>query len=441
MTLPLRPFQLIGSEFLQARRAAFLCDDAGLGKSAQALHACDQLGLRRVLCVGPAVAGVSWPQQLSLWSPDRKFVRVTADTTQFREKAFYFVSYDLLSRTDNKRLRQLLSSPENRWDALILDEAQCCKNRQANRTKAIYGSRGVALNAERVFVLSGTLTPNHAGEAWTHLRALAPDILREADALEEYEFINKYCRYEDTDFGRRIYGSKNMADLRERIAPVVLRRRKDDVLPELPPIDFLTAPIEADKDAVSELLFKLLAEIADELGAPDVEEMLRRVTEFSAYATARRALGLAKIKGCVEWCVDRFESGEEKLLVFAHHREVVERLTRELIDFGPVTYHGDTLQCDRFRAVDRFQNDPTCKVFVGQIMSAGTAITLTAAKTVLLAEFSGTPGVNYQAASRAHRMGQRDGVQAYFAMVPGTLDEAIADLAARRAREIAELFD
>lgn len=457
--MQLRDFQTIGSSFLQDKAYRLLCDDAGLGKSAMVLDAADNLGLKRVLCVGPAVAGVSWPLQISQWSPSRTFVNLDlGENFGFDLPGFYFVSYDMLSQKKGRAIVAALASCK-KWDALVLDEGQYLKSAGANRTKAIYGAKGegttspegLARNAARIWVLSGTLTPNHAGEAYTHLRALFPDVLVSIPAFggrvpEQHEFEDMFCDVRDTVYGRAITGSKNQKVLRAAIAPVLLRRRKINVMPELPPMEWLTAPLDLDASVVREIYAAglLAAGLPYDSAAEDLDD--DQLAAFLAanetnLAAQRRSLGLAKVPACVRWVKERLTAGEPKVIVFAHHRAVIEGLMAGLLNHSPVQLHGGTGTTERAQAVEQFQKAPSCRVFIGQIVAAGTAITLTAAKTVFFAEYAGTPGVNYQAASRAHRMGQRDGVQVYFGSVPNSLDEKIARTAARRAREISELFD
>lgn len=446
--MKLRDFQEHGSEFLQGKQEAMLLDDAGLGKSAQVLAAADKLQLPRILCVGPAVASVSWRSQVRIWSPKRRFVDLDmAGVFGLELPGVYFVSYDMLSRRANSDLLgQLLGCVD--WDLLVLDEAQYLKNPGSNRTSAVYGAAttgradplALVSNARRVWLLSGTLTPNHNGELYPHLRALF------GLPSEQHEFEDDYCVVRETVYGRSIARNRNTAQLRRLIAPHILRRLKSAVLTELAPMEFFTAPIALDEAVVRKILAYsmapgkyALAEAAALSADPDA--LLAFLEEQPNFAAARRDLGLAKTPGCAAWVEDRLNSGERKVIVFAVHTAVIDGLRNALADHSPVVLDGRTTTAGRIRAVDAFQNDPATRVFIGQLVAAGTAITLTASSCVFFAEYAGTPGLNYQAASRAHRIGQNCGVQVYFGMVPDSLDAAIAETAKRRAREIADLFD
>jgi len=158
-------------------------------------------------------------------------------------------------------------------------------------------------------------------------------------------------------------------------------------------------------------------------------------------------LGLAKLRGATEYIVDMLDSLPEnrKVLVFAHHADVIAALTTHLAEYSPAVLVGKTSQREREEAVDKFLNDPKCRVFVGNIQAAGTAITLVGPKCkcsdVVFVESSWTPMDNAQAACRVHRIGQKDGVVARMLSASGTVDDLIHGLLVRKAREFTQLFD
>jgi SNF2 family DNA or RNA helicase len=158
-------------------------------------------------------------------------------------------------------------------------------------------------------------------------------------------------------------------------------------------------------------------------------------------ATLRRTLGVAKAAPSAEWAREKLGTGVDKILLFAWHTEVITTLADLLLDFNPVTITGATSTAERSRAVDRFQNDPGTRVFVGQIKAAGTAITLTAAAHIGIVEPSWVPGENEQVIARAWRMGQVRPVLASFLYVPGSLDQRIMRAFRRKASELLPLYE
>jgi SNF2 family DNA or RNA helicase len=475
----LRPYQDQGVTFLATdtipHRNRLLCDDAGLGKSRQVIEAADRLGFKWRLILCPASARLVWPHEITRWSQRRSLVRVlrgqiTPDAKPPAELASIarregcdtitvIAAYDAFSasRSAVGWLRWLC---QVKWDVLVLDEIHRLGHSASNRTQRIYGRNcdgvdSLIQHAHRVWGLSGTLTNNHNGETWTHLHALFPHTLLHhfpgsphPRPMNEPEFTERFCDIRDTRFGRVVTGSKNIPDLRQRIQGIVLRRRKQDVLPELPPMAWDAVPLDnVDTRPVAEtdgfrLVRKGAEPILAQLGEADDDEFLEILSHPNpALASLRRAIGMAKTTRALDYITELLEGGVPKLLVFAHHIEVLHRLHLGLTGFAPVLFQGSTPERVRTEAVKRFQNDPKCRVFLGQIDAAGTALTLTAASDVVFVESSWVPSSNYQAASRAHRLGQRSAVLVRLLYAPDTLDERINAIVARKARDFAQLWD
>jgi SNF2 family DNA or RNA helicase len=454
---------------LRDHKAVLLCDDPGLGKTLQALTTAVRLNASRILVICPAGARRVWSAEIERWFPlwsSRVFLvepgTLTGKVQQVLarpEPLILVIGYDDLSPTDS-RVSPLLASPANPWDLLIIDEAHYLKN-FSNRTKAVYGVRGedegIQANAAHIILLSGTPTPNHAGELWQHCRTLWPWSLlwphgspRAGQRMAQTDFEDRYTRYRDTVYGRQVSGSKNQDHLRATLASVVMRRRKDDVLPELPPLQIQDialdppAPGQRLNPQAQALAGRLIWSLGSRAGVAledrDADGQLLKAlqTPDGELATLRRELGELKVPGTIRWVQERLNS-TEKLLLFAWHLSVIEHLRRGLAEFDPVVITGETSPTGRVNAVELFQRRAGVRVFIGQVKAAGTAITLTAASEVAIVEPSWVPGDNVQAICRAHRLGQHDSVLASFLYLPGTLDQRIMAAFRRKASEIAEL--
>jgi SWI/SNF-related matrix-associated actin-dependent regulator 1 of chromatin subfamily A len=260
--------------------------------------------------------------------------------------------------------------------------------------------------------------------------------------MTQPEFEDRFTRYKDTVYGRQFLGSKNQQVLRERLKDVILRRRKDDVLPELPPLIVQDVPLDPVRDWKASLGLdaRMTAGRLDFALADETDDALikRLRTPDAHVATLRRELGELKVQPTILWVQERMLSAN-KLLLFAWHHSVIEHLRRGLLEFGPVVVTGETSPLARATAIEAFQTRPGNRLFIGQVLAAGTAITLTAASEVAIVEPSWVPGENVQAICRAHRLGQRDSVLASFLFLPGTLDERVMQVFRRKAGEIAEL--
>jgi len=214
---------------------------------------------------------------------------------------------------------------------------------------------------------------------------------------------------------------------------VMLRRLKAEVLPDLPEISFDPLYVEGRIGVAGPE-----AELVREALAKDGVDGLKRVA--SHVATLRRLTGMAKVEPVVEWVREWLEGCDRKIVLFAHHREVIQYLWQF---FATQTgYHvakidGETV--DRQKQIDHF-NDKA-RVFIGQNTAAGTGITLTAASDLVLVESSWVPAENAQIAGRIHRIGQKNGCQVRFATLAGSIDEDIQRAVARKTADISAILD
>lgn len=418
------PYQITGAEFLSRRKRALLADEMGLGKSAQAIMACDAVGARDrcVLVLCPASVRENWRREFAKFSK-----------TGIRP---------IVQSYNNANAINTDPPPGDKWDVLVLDESHYLKNHKAKRTQAVFGPRcdgegGLVSKAERVFLLTGTPAPNHPAELWPMLRTCAPELIYGVNhqPLSYWSFVKKYCKTRDNGFGIQIVGGRNLEQLKARMSPFVLRRKKEEVLKELPPIRFDELAVEKTGtltfDNVDQAL--LIEKTLAEKGVAGLREMAPHVAQL------RRVTGMAKVKGCLDWIEDQLDGGLEKLVVFAHHKDVIEQLYVGLYHrFEPAIITGATT--DRQHQIDKFQNNDLCGVFLGQIQAAGTGITLTAASDVLFVESSWTPADNEQAAMRVHRIGQRNACLIRFATLAGSIDEQIQRALMRKTETIRQLF-
>lgn len=458
------PYQETGIDFLSARPAALLADDAGLGKSLQLIRAADKVGATRLLVVSPAVGRVSWAIQFQEWDTSGRLVvqfpNQTAGLIPDGPLAL-IVTHDYLSNTARAASLMQAMMRAQPFDAVIVDEAHAFKNPSANRTQMLYGHRAMRRSGllrpelygghdpKHVWIATATPTPLHAGELYPHLRALFPDVLTSlfnGKMPGHVQFTEWACYVEQTAFGTRINGNRPnaIALLRQAIKPLMLLRTKADVLTQLPPLTTTLLPLEvvkpADRDAVTDALLDITS-------LSDDDEFLSAVTSAWTdphYSTRRKALGILKASAVLPWIKDFLSADpDRKLAVFAHHRDVIDYLRSELaaLRIGSCVVDGRTSPPEAAEAVDRFQTEPRCRVFIGQNRAASTAITLTAASTVLLLEPDPSPAINYQALSRCHRLGQRDNVHGVFAAEASNPIEArLINIIRRRAADNRDLF-
>lgn len=443
------PYQEVGAEWLPTKKLALLADEMGLGKSAQAIRACDKLQAQRVLVLCPAVARLNWMREFEKFS--RSSLSVSAllsSSTLPKQLSSLVTSYDLLASSASLRSKLMAST----WDVLICDESHYLKNPDAKRTQIVF--EGLAKRAKHVWCLSGTPAPNHSGELYPFVKAAG---LFKGDY---WAFVRRYCQTVETIYGTKIVGIKNTAELKALIAPVVLRRRKEEVLKDLPPImftDVIVEPSDIDYDRFFIHMGrpipeeKFVNEIVKQQEAVDSVIKLTGLGQDGIDALGsvaphvqmlRRYHGLQKVPGIVDIISAELEAGAyEKIVIFAVHRDVLEDLHERLAKYKPVKVYGGTPATKRDAHVRKFQNDPRCRVFLGNVMAAGTAINLTAAHQMAFVEMDWVPANNAQAAMRVHRIGQTKPVTVRIFSLANSTDEKVQRVLRRKTRDITALFD
>lgn len=419
------PFQVEGGKFLAGRKRALLADDMGLGKSAQAIIACESVGAKHVLVICPASVRENWR---------REFVKFS--TTGVKPVV---QSYDDIVD------KPWIGITNHLWDVLIVDEAHYLKTPDARRTQVIYGKKcdgvgGIIERAERVFLLTGTPVANHYGELWTMLHAMIPGQIHGVNGrpMKYPTFETRYClTAADGHGGTRVVKSKNHESLRAALDGFMLRRKKEEVLNDLPPIRFDTLAVSGTIPSFDGDIdqFALVRKALAEKGIGGLKELAPHVAQL------RRLTGLVKAESCAKWIADWIEAGGKKLAVFAYHRDVIHALVGALEqeNIGYTGIDGSHESRDRQLRIDAFQNRPEIKVFIGQIQTC-IGFNLTAAADALFVETDWTPSNNEQAAMRIHRIGQKNACLVRFAMLAGSIDEDIQRAVMRKSQDIARLF-
>jgi SNF2 family DNA or RNA helicase len=437
-------FQKAGIEYASKRTMTLVGDEPGLGKSIQAVGVSNLLSeIQKVLIICPASLKINWKREWKKW--DIKDLHVSIVEKSFnlaQSQQVVIVNYDKL-----KKFRAEIRKTE--WDLLIVDEAHFLKSSKAQRTREVLG--GIKRNADREIVervtpipakrrlfLTGTPILSRPKELWPILQSLDPNGL----GSDWYAYAERYCglwEIKDRE-GKRIGwkwdGATNLPELQDRLrSAFMVRRLKKDVLTSLPPKIRQVISIEP-----SSSLKKLIAmEILSYEQYKDTLKESENPPAFSAMAQARKEVGIAKVPFCVEH-IKEILNEREKIVAFVHHHEVADRLS-ETFGESAVRIDGRVSLPDRQKAVDRFQMDPTCRIFIGGIQAAGVGLTLTASSTVIFVELDWTPGNISQAEDRCHRIGQRDCVTVQHIVFAGSLDEHMASTIIEKQRIIDTALD
>ncbi len=439
----LRPYQQAGLDFLAHASTlgvgAVLADDMGLGKTVQALAWLAHLrqidpdgGPSLVVC--PASVVHNWAREVERFAPALRVLLLTSGESrhaaweQIREYDIVVTNYALLRRD------------ADRWHgvalrAVILDEAQNIKNPGAAVTRAAQ-----ALQAKHRLALTGTPLENRALDLWSILSFVNPGYLGSRAA-----FAERFDALEAAPHARRLLIAK--------LRPVLLRRTKRAVAPELP------ARIEERRDCEltkgqrqlylaelrrSRALVEALRTTPGGLARNKITVLaaltrLRQICCHPSLAGGDPSLGSGKFDALIEILEPLLAEGH-KVLVFSQFVSLLKILQPALAERGMRQHFLSGQTVKREQVVADFQNDPDPCVFLVSLKAGGTGLNLTAASYVVLFDPWWNPAVEAQAIDRSHRIGQDRTVIAYRLLARGTIEEKIWELQQRKAALSRELL-
>jgi len=464
------PFQKAGIEYASSRPATLIADEMGLGKTIQSLGVINlDRAIRTVLVVCPASLKLNWQREADKWLVRKMKTRILASSDilprNVPKGSFWIVNYDVFARhmevvkegsgpraKESIKFTGTFEVLQNEFDLLIVDEAHYVKNHKAKRSKAVYSLKG-----RRRLFLTGTPIVNTPVELWPLISNLDRNTWRSF-----WYFAKQYCGAYNNGHGWDFKGACNLDELQDKLRrTVMVRRLKRDVLTELPDkvrqvieipsngeygeiIQMEKDAWEAHEERTTGLRVQVeLAKASEDEDAYNtaVDNLKKGMSvAFTEMARIRHEIAVAKLPAVVNHVRDALES-HDKVVVFAHHHDVLNGLMEGLAEFDPVKLSGAEGLGERQVNVDRFQKAASCRVFVGQIMAAGVGITLTASSHVIFAELDWVPGNVTQAEDRCHRIGQADSVLVQHIVLEESLESQMAKTIVRKQRVIDDALD
>ena len=424
------PYQKVGIQWALDRQGSLIGDEMGLGKTIQAIGVINNdESIKRVLIVCPKSLKLNWAKELTKWLTRDLSIGIVNPGKDIPDADILIVNYDILYRYDFN---------EHEWDLVVGDEIHFCKNAKTRRGKAFY-----ELDGRRRIGLTGTPIVNRPAELFPIIHWLDP-----VTWDNFFKYAKRYCDATQGRHGWDFSGASNLPQLQEELrASVMVRRKKVDVLKELPrkrrsivviPSNGAAKIIEAELAAYrrhQERLAEAMAERDLAEAGEDSEGYKAAVAKLFAInsimlqeiSSHRAEVALAKAPHVAEHVQNILEDNDGyKVVVFAHHKAVVDLLMMELKQYNPVKVTGDVSATNRQAAVERFQSDPACQVFVGNIQAAGVGLTLTASAHVVMGELDWVPGNVSQAEDRCHRIGQEESVLIEHLVFDNSLDAKMA---------------
>lgn len=410
-----------GIKFLLSRKKAILADDMGLGKTIQAVVSTLATESKKVLIICPSSTKINWEREINMFG---EYDTSIIQGRKWKPAKYTIINYDILKnfhtvkKRGEKPIEELTQILDEKFDTLIVDEAHYLKNH-----KSIRGSIVTDLvkktDFENVWLLTGTPVANRPKDLYNLLKIIGHPL---ADNWQFY--VKRYC--DAKNFKKRLKngkikniwlvdGNSNLGELSIRIKNKVLRRMKEEVLdmPDktiIPVFNQLSSKEWVEYDNLwEEYLIKRKEQ--KKRGSPqrDLVELI----------LLRQFIAMKAIPNTIE-LVDSAIEEDKKVIIFTTFNDELLDL-QEYYGNKCVVHNGSMSSNDKQHSVDEFQNNPNKKVFIGNIMSAGVGITLTAADTVVFNSFDWVPGNNEQAEDRSYRIGQKNNVSVYYQLFDDTI--------------------
>ena len=389
-----------------------LADDMGLGKTTSTIIAALETGAKKILIICPASLKINWQREIENYSNRPTSI---IEGKKWEDSDFIIINYDIIKNFHDEKKKSDSVLLKTKFDLVIIDEAHYIQNKQAQRTKLI---NDFVSNVDRLWLLTGTPITSRPINYFNLLNLIECPVAKNWMA-----YVKRYCNGFQFQAGRRkiwnVSGASNLEELRDRTAPLVLRRLKENVL-DLP--DKIITPVYLRlKSKEYESLMGEYYDWYDKNGESDSLTL-----QFTKLTKVRQVIAEEKVPSTIEICENIVEQGK-KVIVFTNFTKTLEMI---LEHFGKkaVRLDGQMSQKERQMSVDRFQNEDDVMVFVGNIKAAGVGITLTAGEAVVMNDLSFLPSDHSQAEDRSYRYGQKNNVLVYYPIFDNTVEGIIYDI-------------
>ena len=421
-------YQKQGIDWITSRYHSMIADEMGLGKTIQAIGAINKLKCLKTIIICPAGVKLNWLRELNDWllGDHNIFVVMKRNETIPPEATIIIVNYDLVSHS---YIFHQLRKYEYAYG--IVDEAHALKNPKAKRTKALLAANGILRRCVFTTMLTGTPVLNRPIELFPILSVFAKQTLGKYCSFVSFAY--RYCGAWRSSFHFDTTGASNTQELGERLrATYMLRRSIKEVQKDLPEVMFKVHLLETPPDTKAKITQII-----------DVDEKTFRKRDLNGehIATLRRETAKEKLDYAMAHIRNTIES-VGKVVIFAYHKEVIDRLSQELSGYGVVKIDGRDSLVQREEAKLSFINNPAILVFIGQVDAAGQGIDglQKATNHVLFIEWSWVPGMIEQAIKRVHRFGQKETVQVEFLVWADSVEEHMMKVALDKLKTIREIM-
>lgn len=414
-----------GIKFLLSRSGCILSDDMGLGKTIQSIIAALESGANKILIICPSSAKINWKREIEVFCDDVKII----SGIRWEKAKFTIINFDILKnfhtigdckkKNDDDPVidcsREIVNS---KFDLVIVDEAHYLKNNKSIRGE-IVAELSTKYAIPKVWLLTGTPVANRPMDFYNLLK-----IIKSPIAKNWIYFAQRYCdarkMFRTLRNGRKKQiwitdGASNLDELASKTKNIILRRLKNDVL-DMPEKVIIPMYHELSDKGWSEY-DKLWDDYLEKRKEEKKRGPIQR--DLVELILLRKFIAMEAIPKTIEIVENALEM-DKKVIIFTNFTDELNEIADH---FGKVCvrHNGPMSEKEKQKSVDEFQNNPSVKIFIGNIKSAGVGLTLTEANVVIFNSFDWVTGHNEQAEDRAYRIGQKNDVNVYYQLFDNTI--------------------
>lgn len=436
-----RSFQITGAVFgLNSGGRFLIMDDPGIGKTIQFLMVAKKLK-KKFLVICKSGLKVQWMREIQRWCGEDYIAQIIKGENDFIIPCkAYIISFDTLWRF--KDIPAFVKSLG--IDVVGLDEVQHIKNSSSKRTQ---GVREVCREVTYVGALSGTPIEKHAGEFFTILNILRPDKFY-TKANYEQVWVETYFNGRTLKYG----GLKDAKRFKEYTKDFIIRRTREEVLPELPTVsrNFMFSELGPAVEEAYKETFRAFQQYYNFGGIEDTAFV--RSSNILAYLTKMRHLtGIAKINPVIDYVTDFIEETDRKIVIFLHHKDVGKLLLEKLSELqkadsahwgsGVLQLSADLDPNARQSVIDAFAS-PYYRVLIASTLASGEGLNLQFCSDCVVMERQWNPAKEEQVEGRFVRIGQQaNKVSANYFIAVGTVDEFFSKIVEQKRQYVSNTLD
>ena len=390
LLVTLRRYQEWGVKYILHQKSVLLGDEMGLGKTIQSIATMVSLknvGAKFFLVICPAAVMINWCREIEQHSKLKAIkIHGTSKISSFKK----WLKTGGVAVTTYETTKFLNSEKEFQLDFLIVDEAHYIKNPDAQRTKNVIE---IGKKAQRKLYLTGTALENKVDEMIELVKQLNPSI---ASQIKHLTYLAQ------------------AESFRLKVAPVYYRRKREDVLTELPDLiekDAWCSLKEYEKEVYENA-------ILSRRSYPFIRRVSWHIDDLRYSSKAQRLLEI----------IETAKNQNRKIIVFSYFLDTIEKISNYLGSKCLIPINGSMPSQKRQEIIDEFNQSPPGTVLLGQITATGTGLNIQTASVVVITEPQFKPSIENQAIARAYRMGQTRNVLVYRLLCENTVDERIRDL-------------